>query len=602
MKIFNLKTLYLFIVLIIPSEPSFSQNKYTSDSLKHLLSYSDLGDSLRFEVLRKLSYADPNPVHALEFGRKALDLSNKLQDSIRQLRALEMISANQRIIGRKAESLETAMNALELAHRLNHKKKIAGLLANIGANLTTDGNYEKAITFLSESAEVYFMLKDYYRLATIYVNIGETYRLSNQLDSAELGFNKALAINDSIDNKVIEAYAIGNLGLVHSAQNNYDLALAELERSIEILTELGDAASVVIYRSEIGEILLEKGKIDLGIELIESSYREARVNGLKEQCRDLSNLLTAVFAEKDEFKTALQYHKIYQSYQDSLLNAENIRSIEQTVARYELDKKEAEIAFQEASLSNEIAEKRMITIILIMLLFVLLVIYLNYRNKLKINKLLLNKNQLIQQQSDEKEFLYREMHHRVKNNLQLISSIMGLNANQAADKETSLALRSSQSRMEAMSLIHNSLYGQDAEANINFDEYLNKLSANLEATYFDQIDQIKFSAPNIVLLADDCIPIGLIINECICNAVKYKSKDRVKIEILFKELNERSYSLSIKDNGPGMKGEGKGFGSELIQTLSAQLGANVQIQSSKEGTEVLLTLNRLIVLNQAISA
>ena len=291
------------------------------------------------------------------------------------------------------------------------------------------------------------------------------------------------------------------------------------------------------------------------------------------------------------------YQNEYHQYKDSLVNVENVRQIEQTKARYELDKRDSDIELKDAELAKQAAQNQTILVIALLLIIILVAIYIAYRLKSKSNQLLADRNQVIEEQAKEKELLYREMHHRVKNNLQLISSIMGLNAQESSDEVLSQELISGKSRMEAMTLIHESLYGEQANAQVKFREYLDKLLENLKVTYHGQINELTFDSPDITLLADDSIPIGLIINECICNSVKYQPASGISVHVSFEPSENTGYRLVIKDTGIGFRASDvkKGFGTKLLSTLASQLRASLTLNMD-DGTKYTLEIPELMIL------
>ncbi len=207
--------------------------------------------------------------------------------------------------------------------------------------------------------------------------------------------------------------------------------------------------------------------------------------------------------------------------------------------------------------------------------------------QLKTEKFL--KNSLI-----EKEILLREIHHRVKNNLQTISSLLDLQAESITDKKSLEAFRSSQSRIKSMALIHERLYKSEDLSMINAEDYISKLIDYLEDTYFSptlNIDiqtDIKFLFLNL----DVAIPCGLIINELISNSIKYAFGKKRKgiISVSLKPDDLKNLVLEIKDNGKGIPLalhtlNSQTLGLQLVKLLVKQLNGSMEIDGTK-GTTV----------------
>lgn len=195
---------------------------------------------------------------------------------------------------------------------------------------------------------------------------------------------------------------------------------------------------------------------------------------------------------------------------------------------------------------------------------------------------------------EEKEVLLKEIHHRVKNNLQVISSLLDLQANNIADARTVEMFRDSQNRVTSMGLIHERLYQASDLARIDFSEYIQELSKNLFYSYSGDADDIEIStsADEIFLDVDTSIPCGLIINELVSNCLKYAfpAGRGGRIEIELKKDADNQLLLVVRDDGVGLP-EGmdfrttKSLGLKLVSTLVRQLKGKLQLSSHGTGAE-----------------
>jgi PAS domain S-box-containing protein len=206
----------------------------------------------------------------------------------------------------------------------------------------------------------------------------------------------------------------------------------------------------------------------------------------------------------------------------------------------------------------------------------------------------------IRQSLKEKEVLLKEVHHRVKNNLQVISSILNLQSSYVKDDQTLSILRESQNRIKSMSYIHESLYQTKNFSSINFSEYIANLSNNLFHSYqiFDNFIDLKLKVEPVDLNLDQAIPCGLIVNELITNALKYAFKGKKKGEI-FIGISEKGKTISIRieDNGMGLPAgfdylKTETLGLQLVVTLVEQLDGKLEMKSEK-GTKYLITFDKL---------
>ncbi len=199
----------------------------------------------------------------------------------------------------------------------------------------------------------------------------------------------------------------------------------------------------------------------------------------------------------------------------------------------------------------------------------------------------------------EKEVLLQEVHHRVKNNLQVISSILNLQSSYVKDENSLNILRESQNRIKSMSFIHESLYQTKDFAHIEFSDYILSLSKNLVHSYSIASSRIKLITDfeRTFLSLDQAIPCGLIANELISNALKYAFLDDENGEIRL-SIQEKNgmIEINIADNGIGLP-EGFDFensdslGLQLVYTLVDQLDATIKVDSSK-GTKYFITFEK----------
>ncbi len=188
----------------------------------------------------------------------------------------------------------------------------------------------------------------------------------------------------------------------------------------------------------------------------------------------------------------------------------------------------------------------------------------------------------------EKEVLLKEIHHRVKNNLQIISSLLSLQAEYLKDSEVLAIFKDSQNRINSMALIHEKLYQSKDLARINFSDYIHDLVASLLYTYDINISKVvlKIEADEILLGIDTAIPCGLIINELVLNALKYAFPGTEKGEVYvgLRSLDDCKYTLTVQDDGVGLP-EGLDFrnteslGLQLVNALVNQLGGTIAVEN-----------------------
>jgi PAS domain S-box-containing protein len=201
----------------------------------------------------------------------------------------------------------------------------------------------------------------------------------------------------------------------------------------------------------------------------------------------------------------------------------------------------------------------------------------------------------------EKETLLKEVHHRVKNNMQVISSLLRLQEGTVKDKALAMLLRDSQNRIQSMALVYNKLYQSENLANINMNDYINELTAGLVKSYASNPDRIAVStvSTGVYLTVDIAIPCGLVINELVTNSLKYAFPENKtgQISVSLKEDADNMLVLTVSDNGVGIPNgisllNNSTLGLKLVGNLvQNQLGGKIELERS-HGTTFKITFPR----------
>ncbi len=193
----------------------------------------------------------------------------------------------------------------------------------------------------------------------------------------------------------------------------------------------------------------------------------------------------------------------------------------------------------------------------------------------------------------QKNILFQEVHHRVKNNLQFIISLLRLQADAISDKEAKELFEYSQHRIRSMAMVHEMLYQSNDISKINYNDYLYQLIKNLVNSVSDDRERFKLelNAENIFLSLDTSIPLGLIINEIVTNSLIHGVVEGRTMLITVNLTKEESnnYILQISDNGAGFNGEvinlkSSSMGLNLIQILTEQINGDLVKLMDQEGT------------------
>lgn len=257
---------------------------------------------------------------------------------------------------------------------------------------------------------------------------------------------------------------------------------------------------------------------------------------------------------------------------------------------------------QDASLQKEKIYRNIFIGGVIVLILFLALLYNRYRTKKSLSLKLERQqseinfqNEKLKKLLDDKEWLLKEIHHRVKNNLQVVISLLNTQSKHLSSEEAIEAIRKSQQRMFAMSLIHQRLYQTDDLGSIEMSWYIRELVQYLQQSF--NTERIKFlvDCDEMTLDVAQAVPLGLILNEAVTNSIKYAFPDNRngRINIRLKELPGDELSLEIKDNGVGfpdgkLPGGSGALGVSLMNGLATQLHSDLVISSNKEGVSIMV--------------
>jgi two-component sensor histidine kinase len=320
--------------------------------------------------------------------------------------------------------------------------------------------------------------------------------------------------------------------------------------------------------------------------------------------RDLleSRFMHEIDAASGNYFLAYKHLMRYQYLNDSVFDATKSKQIEELRISYDTEKKDDSIKLKDKDISllkqqndlqkanlKQAAFVKKVTIAGIILAFVIIVLlYRQYRLKQKSNHSITHKNELLQHFLTEKEWLLKEIHHRVKNNLQIVMSL--LNSQSAyIDNEAALtAIHDSQHRVHAMSLIHQKLYNTENVSSIDMSSYIRELVSYLSDSFnTGQRIHFEYNIEPLELDVSQAVPLGLILNEAITNSLKYAFPDDKKgvITISLSNTSLNNYLLTISDNGIGMPVQVKdkkpgSLGMSLMAGLSEDLDGSFSIENN----------------------
>ncbi len=472
---------------------------------------------------------------------------------------------------------------------------LAGVLNNLGTLLQRAGLYDDALPHFRESVILYERLGRPDRKFHPLNNLGAQFTRQGELDSAEYYYRLALEAveQQSRPNPVQRAYVQNNLAAIYEKQDKLELGLKTVSPAVLAFREAGAQRELAAAAGSAAGLLL---KLNRPAEALPYLREAGRAGGdFPGVVEELQRRFTEAFIATGQPDSAVYYFGAYRESLKNNLEKRSENALADAEAKFQNEQKQLEIDKLEATerLSQERIERQRLTIggILGVLGLLGFLLYRLYGQRQQIA----SQNKVITRSLADKEVLLKEIHHRVKNNLQMVSSLLSLQSRYVADDTAVAALRMGNSRVRSMALIHQKLYLRDEVTTaIGTREYLekllNELVGNLTETgkpvsVFADIEEVEVDI-------DTMIPLGLIANELITNSLKYAftGRDHGHLEMLLTRMGDR-LRVTFRDDGIGLQHdpsrEPTSFGYLLINSLVEQLDGQLSV-SGTSGTTVVL--------------
>ncbi len=433
-------------------------------------------------------------------------------------------------------------------------------------NLTSSlKDFHKSNNYAEEAINALTIEEDYVRIALCHMEKTRNFIQLKDYNTAIISANKGLALCKKyrFDRyELIRSLLYGERGNAYLEQKKYNLAFADFEKESEY-----NLASSLYNR---GNVHFKKKEYKLA-----APYFVKYLNVYEEAYEDSALLdelqkLVDCYEKSNQSSKAYPYLKRLQEGQAVSFKTK-INTLESDlIVKYEAAQKDEAITNQRILLDQKSQNNKILSV-LTFALFLSFIALLYYFRK--------NKSNLTQlkAKSRQNETLLKEIHHRVKNNLQTISSLLYLQSANITDVDAKEAIAQGQHRVESMALIHKNLYMKDNLAGIEMKDYLTRLTSNLKDFYIpkDTTIAINLNMEPAEIDVDTAIPLGLITNELLTNTFKYAfpNKKSGQVDIDFIKIDQSKFYLKIKDNGIGKDMDSSGFGSQLVALLSRQLEA-----------------------------
>lgn len=482
----------------------------------------------------------------------------------------------------------------------------------------TIGLYEESI----EERKKEFLRAKPTTFGEVYLNndLGHYFNLLKKSDSAEFYFLKAKSklknIQETPENrKTIIFYnglIDGNIASSKFNSKKYQEAISllfnDIKASIEC-NEYGSAYNSYMLLAQTYLKLNNPGAAKIYLDTI-SNFHKRSPELYKNVKTDL--ILANYHTQIKDYKQAASYYAKYIQINDSINSLEKERQIINQGVAYNVQNKELELEQKNKVLAaTKLEDSKQKTfrayllagILMLLAVVVFLVLNNQYTKKREqelseVNKQIYSQNLIIEQSLKEKELLIKEIHHRVKNNLQIITSMLSLQIGKTTNKESSSILNEAKQRIASIALTHQMLYQKGNLSSVLLEDFLSKLIYQIESTLPENniILNIQLNSSETKVNIDTAIPLGLIVNEILTNCFKHAFPNNRGGNIsIHSNVEDQILTLKISDDGVGfdiskVQQPAKSLGLELIEILAEQLNCKMDVINSM-GTTYVLKLN-----------
>lgn len=595
------------------------------ENLKKPLIYTEIDTLIKYNL-------DSAQIVAQELETQA----TKNKDTLALIEAYNYLGIISKRLHKNYQALDFLYKSLDFKRKLSPNSSISNTLNSIGSTHHKNGDldlaleaYLKAIKVINLEPYSIYQTAPHLNICRLYIDIQEMekakgeliktdllisknndtseipilenlwgmyYQNLNQIDSAKIHYNKSLTYNKKYGSKSALANSFNNMAIIYFYENELKKSYLNFQHSYEIRKTSNDTLGQLASLCNLGDFYQEINNSDSALYFYKKGLDLALQKKSNVDIRDFYLGISTINEAKKNNEEALKNYKLYLDFHEKATKNKNIKRVEELEAKYQFEQQEKQIYItkknnQQLIISNHLIEKErkraknlnslFILLTILLVSTIAIISYILYRNN-KLSKDL--KETAISK--EEKITLIKEIHHRVKNNLQIITSLLRLQASTINDKKTVSHFVDCEQRIAAMALVHEKLYKSNNFSAINLSEYVDELIRNLIASYSSSFLVIKDTSVEVEELdLDTIIPVSLIINECVTNSFKHgynEENKRFTISCKIKKEGSKNVTILIGDNGIGFPTgfslkNNNSLGVELIDSLIEQIDGTVEV-------------------------
>lgn len=451
-------------------------------------------------------------------------------------------------------------------------------------------------------------VKDNYFLASYYNNLGVYWNKVENADSSLLYFYKSRTYAEHIEPSYGKNLRIffkglidGNIGQALMLKHKFAEAVPFLKKDIAASYWYNQKDNAAISQAELAQCYFQLGDLNAAENELQKAFVFITLQNNPTQYIKSLRLHSEILEKQNRTKEYIVSLKTIQKLIDSLEYSKQVKEknnqrvvLQLQLYRQQLQSSLNQIEIEKASNNRQSIIKVYILFFSVALLLIIVALIYQYRNSnqqrlalTEQNKKIIEQNKIIEESLHEKTLLIKEIHHRVKNNLQMVSSLLNLQSGMITDENAKVVLEEARHRIGSLAIVHQQLYGKSDFSFIKIDEYIVHLMKHLKSAYHNTNKDIQtiINCEPLELHIDTAIPLGIIINEIITNAHKhaFNGRDKGSIVLDFKK-EDAFFILTITDDGVGLPFDFEeqkkySLGQELIDLLSEQINAALKISS-----------------------
>lgn len=520
-----------------------------------------------------IAFVEGHMNDAYAYYDSSWQLYRRLEDTVQIVNALRNMALASRKLSLYGQGILHCTAALDLLKQPGREKQRAQVLNTLATLFESTNNIQQSKKALLQALP----LTD--NQGSVYTNLGNTYFKIYDMDSTIYCYLNALRLsNDSLQYALI----LNNLGESYIESDSLGKAYTALQQSLVIRKKKDPLALVSTYNN-LAKLFIRQEKVhNADHYLLLVSDELSRLPNERETLK-FFGLRKQYYKNAGDFENAIRFDSMYDSLNSKLFEEERIK-VSELQAAYELSERDRKLSENEQVLALRVAEvkqktflNRMALIVMFVLTSASLLLFYLYR----VNERLKRRN----------EILIHEQNHRVKNNLQMIASLLGVQSSAQSDSSLKAVLAQNETRIQSIALLHRMLYSSTVSSDIALKEYVNDLITELKYALGVPDAPFDITCKIEKLSIGQTVSIGLILNELVTNSVKHAALQHVLQVSVVLTRSDDMVELIYTDNGHNFQPQrfqtSKQFGVQLITLQAKQLKGRYTL-TNKDGFHFVL--------------